>query len=46
MTLLLQAPRWPPCCVETATSILNDPTRSPPVEVAVSPCHPATSALS
>ncbi|MCI0650729.1 MAG: hypothetical protein L0Z55_02475 [Planctomycetes bacterium] len=46
MILLLQAPMWLPCCVETTTSILNDLTRSPPVEVAVSPCYPATSALS
>ncbi|MCI0652048.1 MAG: hypothetical protein L0Z55_09205 [Planctomycetes bacterium] len=26
MILLLQAPMWLPCCVETATSILNDLT--------------------
>ncbi|MCI0650288.1 MAG: hypothetical protein L0Z55_00245 [Planctomycetes bacterium] len=46
MILLLQAPMWLPGCVETTTSILNDLTRSPPVEVEVSPCHPATSTLS
>ncbi|MCI0651319.1 MAG: hypothetical protein L0Z55_05505 [Planctomycetes bacterium] len=46
MILLLRAPMCLPGCVETATSIFNDLTRSPPVEVAVSPCHSATSALS
>ncbi|MCI0651316.1 MAG: hypothetical protein L0Z55_05490 [Planctomycetes bacterium] len=46
MILLLQAPMWLPGCVETTTSIFNDLTRSPSVDVAVSPCHPATSALS
>ncbi|MCI0652169.1 MAG: hypothetical protein L0Z55_09815 [Planctomycetes bacterium] len=46
MILLLEASMCLPGCVETTTSILNDHPRSPPVEVAVSPCHPTTSTLS